>query len=447
METTTDDSPLQQVSRADERAAPTLIVAHAANPALVGARQQVNHGRPMILGRTAKGALPGVFEDSSVSREHAKVGFAPSRRVVLTDLGSRNGTELNGRLLSVPTALRPGDVIRIGNVILVYQEQRPFVQPSVRSTLRGISQPIAHVVQQIAHLAAHPYAILVIGETGTGKEVVAEELHRHGQRSGRLVTLNCSSVAESLLHTELFGHARGAFTGAERARPGLLDTARQGTLFLDELTDASPAFQASLLRLLETGEYRQVGSDHVSQSDARFVAAAQPRLVELRDRGEFRQDLWMRLSSWAITLPPLRERPEDIPLLVQHFAAHAPGAGAPVVFSEPLLAALMRQPWPGNVRQLKNVVMRLGIGHSGAAPVGLAAFEDLDIGFRTLQARHEQSDFSATVAAAKPDSETLRACLKEHAGNVRRVAEHFGVTRKTLYRWCKVHGHDPTTFR
>ena len=208
--------------------------------------------------------------------------------------------------------------------------------------------------------------VLVIGESGTGKELVARAIHANGARARRaFVTENCASVPESLLESTLFGHVRGAFTGASSTRAGLFDVADGGTLFLDEIGEMSLGMQAKLLRVLQDGEVRAVGSERARRVDVRVIAATHRDLEAMVAAGTFREDLFYRLNVITLRVPALRERPEDIPLLFEHFARKH-GAGRPVKITRAAMAKLIAFPWPGNVRQLENEVRRALVLSDGA---------------------------------------------------------------------------------
>src|SRR5437763_10903587 len=229
----------------------------------------------------------------------------------------------------------------------------------------GKSRAMARLFQLLETVAATNSTILVTGETGTGKEVVARAIHHNSpRRVNRFVALNCSAIPESLLEAELFGHVRGAFTGAVGNRVGRLEQSHKGTLFLDEVGTMSQALQMKLLRVLQEREFERVGDSHTTKVDVRVIAATNSDLHQLVADGQFREDLYYRLNVIPVQLPPLRERKEDIPLLVQHFldkyyADAAPRDGAaPITVSQDAMRRLMSFPWPGNVRQLENAVER-----------------------------------------------------------------------------------------
>jgi two-component system response regulator AtoC len=240
----------------------------------------------------------------------------------------------------------------------------------------GKSPAMKRLFQLLETVAATNSTILVTGETGTGKEVVARAIHHNSpRRANRFMAMNCSAIPESLLEAELFGHVRGAFTGAVGNRQGRLEQAHKGTLFLDEVGTMSVALQMKLLRVLQEREFERVGDSHTTKVDVRVIAATNSDLARLVADGHFREDLYYRLNVIPVQLPPLRERKEDIPLLVQHFldkygAETPPRDGAsPITVSQDAMRRLMSYPWPGNVRQLENAVERAIAISAGRGPI------------------------------------------------------------------------------
>jgi DNA-binding NtrC family response regulator len=230
----------------------------------------------------------------------------------------------------------------------------------------GQTPEIQELASIIARVAASDSPVLIQGESGTGKELVARTIHLKSRRAGRpFVSVNCGALPDTLLETELFGHKRGAFSGAVTSRVGLFEAADGGTLFLDEIGEMSPAMQVRLLRVLDSGEVRRVGEERAFNVDARIVAATNKDLSREATEGRFRWDLFYRVSTITVPVPPLRRRRQDIPLLVQHFAAPAGRGGKALRFSAEAMERLMQYEWPGNIRELRNMVERLHILHEG----------------------------------------------------------------------------------
>jgi two-component system response regulator HydG len=304
------------------------------------------------------------------------------------------------------------------------------------SQLVGGSAAIRRVYELIDRVAPSPSAVLVRGESGTGKELVARAIHERGPRCERaFVAVNCTALPEQLLESELFGHARGAFTGAATARAGLFVEASGGTLFLDEIGDMAPTLQARLLRVLQEGEVRPLGTDSARHVDVRVIAATHHDLDARIADGSFRSDLFYRLDVVPLTVPPLRDRSDDIPLLVEHFLAQArarnPHSHVARASGE-LVAALARYAWPGNVRELENLIERMVVV-SANAELSLADLAELAPrvaggGDRFALPR----DRLATLREV--EEEYIAWMLEQCGGNKTRAAERLGVDPSTLHR-------------
>jgi DNA-binding NtrC family response regulator len=282
----------------------------------------------------------------------------------------------------------------------------------------------------VRDVAALRSTVLVQGESGTGKEVLARALHAESERAGGpFVAVSCAALAETLLESELFGHERGAFTGAVQQKRGKFELAHGGTLFLDEIGDVAPKLQVDLLRVLQERAFTRVGGTQEVRVDVRVVAASNQDLAQAVREGRFRQDLFYRLNVVAIRIPPLRERMEDVPLLVAHFVQRiAAEIGKPVTgVSEDALARLMEHDWPGNVRELENAVERALVTCHG--PTLTAA--DLD-----FLRRHGTADTwepPAGLALRELEARAIEATLRRTGGNVKLAAEQLGIDRSTLY--------------
>jgi len=306
--------------------------------------------------------------------------------------------------------------------------------------LVGRSGGMLAVYKQIALACSSPSPVLVAGETGTGKELVARAIHRHGPRGSRpFVPINCGALPEGLLESELFGHVRGAFTGAVADKKGLFEQAHGGTLFLDEVGEMSPALQVRLLRTLELGELRPVGGSRVLTVDARVIAATHRDLEQAVREGGFRQDLFYRLNVLTVRVPPLRERREDVPLLAAHFLAGFAARGhATASLTPAAAAALAAHDWPGNVRELENTLERLAVGARG----GTIDVGDLPGSFHRRPARLEEPLFAGLPTLEEMEKRYLRHVLAEVKGNRSRAAELLGIDRRTLYRMAERFGLD-----
>ena len=307
----------------------------------------------------------------------------------------------------------------------------------------GASPAMRQVWNLIEAVADDDVTVLVRGESGVGKELVARAVHDAGQRrDGHFVAVDCCTLQETLFETELFGHERGAFTGADRLKPGLIEAAAEGTLFLDEIGDIGPAIQAKLLRVLETGRFRRVGATTDLRANVRVVAATNRDLTQMVREGRFRADLYYRLTAFEINVPPLRDRREDIPRLVAHFARARARNGRLVGFSEAALARLVTYDWPGNVRELRNVVERALIL---ASQTGLAGPEHLpplrDPGFDLpITSATGPATFHGEPTLDEIERHYLSQLIDRHQGKRRKVAEAMGVSERTAYRMLERHG-------
>jgi DNA-binding NtrC family response regulator len=306
--------------------------------------------------------------------------------------------------------------------------------------LLGRTAPMLIVYKQIAHAADASVPVLIIGESGTGKELVARAIHAHGPRASKpFVAVNCGAITETLLESELFGHTRGAFTGAVSDAKGIFEQAHGGTVFLDEIGETSAALQVKLLRVLEEGEIRPVGAGRPLRTDARVVAATNVELEKSVAEQRFRQDLYYRLSVVVIRVPPLRERPSDIPLLIAHFLENACGrARRRVTIEGPALDALAEYSWPGNVRELENTIERLVLFSRGS----IIEKADLPVALVETVPALEQQLFTDLPVLDEVERRYLLHVLQAVAGNRTRAAEVLGIDRRTLYRMAERFGID-----
>jgi two-component system response regulator HydG len=298
------------------------------------------------------------------------------------------------------------------------------------------------VLELVARVAPTDATILVRGESGTGKELIAKAIHHASRRSrGPFVAVNCGAVPETLLESELFGHVKGAFTGAIGARTGLFEEAHQGTLFLDEIGEMTPALQVKLLRALQDGEIRPVGSTQATTVDVRVLAATHRDLEQMIQQGTFREDLFYRLNVITLALPPLRERREDIPVLAERFLErHAAKLGRQLRLGADALERLLAYPWPGNVRELENAMERIAI----LSRAELVGPDDLP--------PHVAAGTGLGRAPALPPQQTLAGLeraqilqtLERCGWNQSRAAEALGIGRTTLWRKLKEYGLERT---
>ncbi len=300
------------------------------------------------------------------------------------------------------------------------------------SELIGDSTGMRQVGRLIDKVAPTNSTVMILGETGTGKELVARALHDKSHRAEMpFVPINCGALPESLIESELFGHRKGAFTGAEEHRTGLFEVADGGTLFLDEIGELPKGMQAKLLRFLESGEVRRVGENEAFTCDVRVVCATNRQLDEMLAEGQFREDLWFRVNTFEIPLPPLRTRLDDIPLLARHFAARfgADAAADDEVFTPQTLAALEQHTWPGNVRELANVIEHAMI----LCDRGPIAPEHLPGRFTSGQVAALRLSANRCCTLRELEMQAIHDALDRHRGNKPQAAEELGVSLKTLY--------------
>jgi len=395
--------------------------------------------RPCTLGRDTTVELP--LLDDRCSRQHARVERRGAGWAVV-DLQSRNGTFVN----DLPVKDRPlvhGDRVRIGGTLLLFSDQEAKAAPPPGPTLVeapapllvGDSAPMQDLTRQILRAAPAETTILVVGETGTGKELVARALHANSpRRDGPFVAVNCAAFAEGLVESELFGHEKGAFTGASDRRVGRFEQATAGTLFLDEVGELPLAVQPKFLRVLEARELTRVGGSDAVRIDVRVVAATNRDLARAAAEGAFRQDLYYRIRVLELRVPPLRERPGDVRALAAHFLETLRRAVNPRVraIAEDALAALEKYAWPGNVRELRNALERAVLLAEGPE----VTKRDLPI---EVQVGVGEADQGLGALREIEKREVLRA-LRLAGGNKTEAARILGVHRGTLYNKLREYG-------
>jgi two-component system, NtrC family, nitrogen regulation response regulator NtrX len=318
-----------------------------------------------------------------------------------------------------------------------------------KHTLVYTGATMRRVMAQIERVAASEARICIYGETGTGKELVARTLHEKSHRSsGPFITLNCAAVPAELIESELFGHEKGSFTGASQRHTGKFEQAHRGTLFLDEIGDMPTAMQAKLLRVLEEGEVERVGADKPISVDVRVVVATHRNLEQLVESGGFRRDLYHRVVVFPVELPPLRQRPEDLPALVEHFTSQvsAQNGWRPVPIAESAINALQQYAWPGNIRELRNVVERLlllagEVVDAEAVQLALpsAPSSRLQSPPATLTADNDSALAERVMAFER--AEVLKE-LERHSRHITQTAKALGLERSHLYKKCQQLGID-----
>ena len=419
---------------------------------------------------TAQGHLCACFSRASDAERHLGAHDADLAMVDVY-LGAENGIELLQRLreiqpdlypvvmtahVSLETAARSvieGAVDYVSKPIelasieelcrrvsqLRADNSRPLVSQAEsqnpRTAMVGRSSRMLEVYKAVGRVAVSNVPVLITGPSGAGKELVARAIHAHSQRAAQPFTpVNCGSLTETLLESELFGHEKGAFTGADRMHQGLVEATHGGTLFLDEISETALPFQVKLLRVLQEQKVRRVGSNSLVSVDVRIIAASNRNLQEQIRSGKFREDLFYRLSVVQISVPALEERREDIPLLIEYFLGQFNADNDHnVTIDAAAVERLQRQKWPGNVRELENAMSRLAI----FAPTGRISLSDVD-----AQLLPEQPDVDGQLTAVMPPPDRLAELerqhilriLKETGGNRSEAARRLGIERKTLYK-------------
>ncbi|HZS38571.1 MAG TPA: sigma 54-interacting transcriptional regulator [Polyangia bacterium] len=384
------------------------------------------------------------LEDATVSRFHCEVKMEPSGARV-RDLDSRNGTIVDG-VTVFDALLRDGSLLRLGRATVRFElgggsNRLPVSQRSSFGSMVGRSVAMRTSFALMERAAETDFTVLLEGETGTGKGEAAEAIHAASARRAQpMLVVDCGAIPENLLESELFGHEKGAFTGAETRRIGAFEEASGGTIFLDEIGELSPDLQPKLLRVLENREIRRVGTNTYRPVDVRVIAATNRDLRAEVNAGRFRPDLFFRLAVVKIPLPSLRQRPEDLPVLVERLL-HRIGAdeAACAPLRDPaFLAGLSRAAWPGNVRELRNyleqcLVFRDSPAPAEAPPAAGAFHVDAELPYAEAR-RRALDQFEALY---------LEALLQKHDGKVTQAAQAADITRVHLYRLLRRHGIKP----
>jgi transcriptional regulator with GAF, ATPase, and Fis domain len=392
-----------------------------------------------VIGTDASADLR--LSDPTVSRTHCEIVLADGR-VVIRDLGSRNGTFVNG--VSVVCAhVTNGSVVRVGRTELAFEAGRADSAPRSEldrfGSLVGQSPAMRAVFAFLEQVAASDVTVLIQGETGTGKDLAATSIHNASERrNGPLVVVDCGAISPGLLESELFGHERGAFTGADKARAGVFEAASGGTIFLDEVGELALELQPKLLRVLEQREVRRVGGTSVIPIDVRVIAATNRDLEAEVRAGRFRQDLFYRLMVAQVTMPPLRDRKQDIPLIVRAILEQMEATShADRLFARPdFVAALYSHRWPGNVRELRNYVARCLAMQQYVAPEILAevaedtSLVDVDVPLKELRERWID----------KFERVYLEKIMLANGNNVTLAARAAGLNRAHFHRLLARHG-------
>jgi DNA-binding NtrC family response regulator len=430
--TTDPESTVMQLR--PERRAGELVIVHAADATQVGRRAALGDDL-FLLGREVSG-MGFCLEDRRMSRIHARIAF--DRRAGMFRIGdaaSKNHTFVNGQQVET-VLLSDGDVIRAGESLFVYCEGS-----AIERTRRRAEQ-----------LARSDLGVLLLGETGTGKEVIARAIHEASGRTGAFVAINCASIPAELVASELFGHTKNAFSGASVARKGMFLSAEHGTLLLDEVGDCPPEVQAALLRAIQEKAVRPVGAEREVPVDVRIIAATHMNLEDAMARGTFRSDLYARLSQSVVQLPRLRERRGELLTLITELARES---GRTLRLSCDAAEALLLWHWPLNVRELQSWVKNfLALHDEQECDLRLLAAHAPKIAAPLVGRKQQQTaEPGSRVSDSSPPPEApaertrLRGLLETHAGNVSAVAVALGKPRAQVYRWMKSMGLTAQKYR
>jgi sigma-54 dependent transcriptional regulator, acetoin dehydrogenase operon transcriptional activator AcoR len=429
--------------RVAPRQQPMLVLVFECDRPLAGGLSVALSGE-LLIGRGLQREFDGDalrVPDELMSSRHSRL--TPSAgSYMIEDLGSKNGTVVNG-VTTAMAKLRDGDLIELGQSFFLYREQllvpsRPDERPLVSTRRLDFASSLA----DLGAIARAPLPVLLLGETGTGKEVLARAVHEASERRGSFVAVNCGALPATLVESELFGYKKGAFSGAAEDRPGLVRSADGGTLFLDEIGDLPLASQAALLRVLQEREVTPVGATRPVKVDLRIVAATHRDLRKLCDKQQFRTDLLQRLAGFTLNLPPLRERREDLGDLCAYFLRLARGEAGDVRLAPEVARQLLTYAWPGNLRELEQALSAAAL----LARHGTIELEHLPETVRAapLSASTPPPELTPEQQAHRAE---LEALLREHTGNITVVAKLLGKTRMQIHRWMNRYGIDPASFR
>ena len=411
----------------------TLVMRRFRVTAVDGAERQANatsDSSELTIGTADGNQL--LLTDPTVSRHHCAIRVTP-RGFQLRDLGSTNGTWLAGHLIEV-AYLKPGSTFRVGSMSIRFEllddeVREPLSEEDRFGDALGQSAVMRRIFAALAKIAATDSTVLLEGETGTGKGLLADLLHRQSPRASHpMIVVDCASIPPTLIESELFGHDKGAFTGATAARTGAFEAANGGTIFLDEIGELPLDLQAKMLRALEERVIKRIGSTRPVRLDVRIIAATNRDLREAVNRGRFRADLFYRLDVARLRLPPLRDRREDIPRLVTHYARVFTGDAAALP-PPSLVAAFAEHSWPGNVRELRSAVERAVLFADPALVVDepATAAEAVDVLDDRLSFRE-----SKERVVSRWERWYVQALVERHGGNLTRAARAARMDRAHL---------------
>jgi DNA-binding NtrC family response regulator len=418
-------------------------------------------GERTIMYRTGASSLKLSCADRRMSSRHCRIRRGPRRTWLIEDLGSKNGTNVNGRPVPSETVLRDGDLIEAGSTFLLFRGAVPVAELDAKHVAssnmaaaasgapRTMIPWLAHQYADLARVVLTDTPIALLGETGTGKEVVARALHQQARRRGPFVAVNCGAIPGGLVESELFGHKRGAFSRASSDRTGLVQSAHDGTLFLDEVGELPPPAQTALLRVLQEREVLPVGARRPEKVDVGVITATNRSMETLVQRGEFREDLWARLAGYVARLPALRERREDLGLILFDLLERiVPGRSATLSLHRDAARAIIQYPWPRNVRELV-MCMQAAMALCDGDIIELGHLSEAVRPSAGAMPRQPPPAREAAPSGARHDRrrQELIAQLRAHRGNVTAVAEAMGYARQVVHRWLKAYGIDADDYR
>ena len=404
----------------------------------------------IVIGRVPTDAVPPLVHET-VSRSHLSIDWdSVANAHVATDLGSHNGTRFNGSVAAAGRTLRDGAVLQLGDVILLYEAGRGVAAPLVpevsRDAIPGGASAVRLVRAAVARAAPDPSPVLLVGETGTGKEWIAGEIHRLSGRNKPMLAINCSALSPQIIDSQLFGHVRGAFTGASSDHDGLFRAADGGTLLLDEIGELPLELQPKLLRVLQEGKVQPVGSTRTLAVNVRVVAATNRDLSSSVKAGEFRRDLYARLALWEIRVPPLRQRRGDVLSWIERLhkrwvAKRVQGhSGEALRFLPDVAERLILHSWPDNLRGLDRLIHELASTGTQSRPIGR---DDLPPWLFSSSKTGSTPAVELSVKRGRkpvPSREEFEQVFEELDGNVRAMAKHFARDRRQIYRWLDTYG-------
>jgi transcriptional regulator with PAS, ATPase and Fis domain len=444
---TTPRALVSQLCETEGTAAVLILAGYASLPMPLDRPRTLVVTNGMEFGRDrANDSWSADLEDPLMSWRHARVNRKPDGEYVVSDLGSTNGTWLDGRAVPVGVALKLnlGSILMMGGHVFVFRRVAHEDLKAIREDwacpfgpVPTLSPTMSIMVRKLSRLAPADVDVLLGGETGVGKGVHAEAIHKASGRKGPFITINCAAIPENLVESELFGYARGAHSTADRGKPGLIEQAQGGTLFLDEIGEMSQIAQTKLLRFLQSREFLTLGTTQPRRLDVRVVAATnRPVGPDTPETEGLRYDLTARLGPEPLTLLPLRDRPEDIGILTSFLVKD------PVTFVPEAYQALFLHNWRGNVRELEKVVTLARVLAGAGVAIGL---EHLPA---PVAARIDTTPVKTAVQRKqRPTREELETLLIRHGGDVAQLAREIGRQRTLVWRWLRKNQLRPDNFR